>query len=153
DGSLLRYFYAFDPSFTGGVFVAAGDVNGDGGVDIVVGAGAGTNPGVGGFSGRTTALVADFSAVAPAFIGGVRVAVGAFNNDVAADLVVAAGPGGPPQVKVIDAARLGQVDGSGVIRDSALLRNIYAFDPSYTGGIYVAAGDVNGNGGMDLVVG
>ena len=44
DLSILASFFAYDPAFTGGVTVAAGDVNGDGLADIVTGAGAGGGP-------------------------------------------------------------------------------------------------------------
>ncbi len=38
---VLGNFFAFDPRFLGGVFVATGDVNGDGRDDMIVSAGAG----------------------------------------------------------------------------------------------------------------
>ena len=37
----LASFFAYDPAFTGGVFVAAGDVNNDGIDDIIAGSGSG----------------------------------------------------------------------------------------------------------------
>ena len=36
----LAGFFAYDPRFTGGVFITAGDVNGDGRADVITGAGA-----------------------------------------------------------------------------------------------------------------
>ena len=41
DLTLIRQAFVFDPSFTGGVHVAAGDVNGDGYADLIVGGGTG----------------------------------------------------------------------------------------------------------------
>lgn len=67
----------------------------------------------------------------PGFTGGVRVAVGDVNGDGFADLITGLGPGGPPRVRVFD-GRTGQQ-----------LYDFFAFEASYTGGIYVAAGDVN----------
>jgi hypothetical protein len=128
-------------AFTGGVYVAAGDVNGDGFADVVVGADAGTSPQIQVFDGRTYALLANFYAFnAPQFRGGVRVAVGDVNGDGKADIVVAAGKGGGPQVQVYDGATLSAIG------------NWYAFNaPGFTGGVYVGAGDMNGDGFADVI--
>jgi hypothetical protein len=72
--ALVRSFFAYDPGFTGGVFVAAGD--GPGGTVIATGAGAGDGPVVKVFDGVTLATIASFSALAPGFTGGVPVAIG-----------------------------------------------------------------------------
>src|SRR6185312_12451978 len=77
-GQLLRQFWAFDPNFTGGVYVAAGDVNGDGFADIICGADAGGGPNVTVFSGKDNAqtrLMAFFP-YDMNFTGGVRVSSG-----------------------------------------------------------------------------
>jgi hypothetical protein len=69
-------FYAYDPTFPGGVSVAVGDVNGDGVAEIITGAGPGGGPHVKAFSlaGGVVTEVAGFYAYDPAFPGGVRVA-------------------------------------------------------------------------------
>ena len=164
-GKVLAQFYAFSPSFTGGVFVAVGDVNGDSTPDIIVGAGAGGGPAVKVIDGTKlgqvdasgeiadSALLASFYAYNPSFGGGVTVAAGDFNGDGIDDIVTGAGPGGGPAVTVIDGTKLGQVGASGEIENSAQLASFYAYTPSFAGGVFVAVGDVNGDGVPDLITG
>jgi hypothetical protein len=143
----LASFFAYDPAFTGGVFVAAGDVNNDGIPDVVTGADAGGGPHVRVFSGAAfPALVdlASFLAYDPAFSGGVRVALGDVNGDGVTDIVTAAGPGGGPHVRVFSGAAL-----PGLVE----LAGFFAYDPAFTGGVFVAAGDVDGDGVADVVTG
>jgi len=103
DGTLLRTFTPYG-AFLGGVFVAAGDVSGDGFADIVTGAGEGGGPHVQVFDGVTGAVRLSFMAYEPSFGGGVRVAVGDVNGDGRADIIAGAGPGRPAAVRVFDAA-------------------------------------------------
>jgi ligand-binding sensor domain-containing protein len=68
-------FYAYDPAFSDGVFVAAGDVTGDGIAELITGAGPGGGPHVRVWSLTPVGLVevSSFFAYDPAFRGGVRV--------------------------------------------------------------------------------
>jgi hypothetical protein len=68
-----------------------------------------------------------------------RVDMGSFEFG-AGRVVVGAGPGGAPHVKVIGA--------SGVLELS-----FFAFDPGFTGGVHVATADVNGDTIDDIVAG
>jgi Domain of unknown function (DUF4394)/Bacterial Ig domain/FG-GAP-like repeat/FG-GAP repeat len=129
----IHSFMAFDPAFTGGVNVAAGDVNGDGFADIIVGAGAGGGPQVAVYDGKTGSLLQSFMAYDTGFHGGVSVAAGDYDGDGKADIVTGAGPGGGPQVAVYAGM-------SGTI-----LTSFYAFDSAFTGGVNVAAGQFDMN--------
>lgn len=140
-GSLLMSFNAFPGFFRGGVYVAAGDVNGDGKADIIVAPDAGAPPIVRVFDSNTGNLLKSFFAYAPTFTGGVRVAAGDVTGDGLADIITGAGPGAAGgHVKVFDGA-LGQE-----------VKSFLAF-PGFTGGVYVAAGDVNNDQHDDLIVG
>src|SRR5262249_58835834 len=57
-------------TFGGGVRVAAADVNGDGFMDIVTGAGPGGGPHVKVYSGKDGSLLRSFYAYEPTFAGG-----------------------------------------------------------------------------------
>lgn len=74
DGLELQGFMAYDPRFTGGVYVAAGDFDLDGRADIVTAAGAGGGPHVRVFSGKDQHEIAGLMAYDPQFSGGVYVA-------------------------------------------------------------------------------
>ena len=76
-GAETHGFFAFAPSFTGGVRVAAGDVNGDGHADIIAGAGPGGAPEVRVIDPTTNTLLSAVLAYTPAFTGGVFVATAA----------------------------------------------------------------------------
>src|SRR5207247_4495736 len=122
------------PGFSGGVFVAAGDFNKDGISDIVVGPDSGAQPNVKVFDGANLNVILSFLAYDPTYTGGVRVAAGDVNGDGVADIITGAGPGGAPHVKVFDGT------------NGSLLQSFFAYAPGFTGGVYVAAGDVNGDG-------
>ena len=65
NASLFAY-----PGFTGGVRVAAGDVNGDGVADFITGPGAGAGPNVKLFHGTTLATIDSFNAFGAGFTWG-----------------------------------------------------------------------------------
>src|SRR5687767_13503106 len=87
--------------FTGGVRVAAGDVNGDGLDDIITAAGPGGNGHVKVFNANG-ALLASFFAYGPSFNGGVFVGSGDVNNDNVDDIITGADSGVGPHVKVFN---------------------------------------------------
>jgi streptogramin lyase len=147
--AVLSSFFALTPSFTGGVSVALGDVNGDGILDVIVGAGPGAGPQVVVVDGTKlsqvqstgqiapAALLSSFFAFAPGFTGGVFVSGGLTAGGTAFNLIVGAGPGAGPQVEVIDGTKLSQLLANGQIGSSALLSNFYALPATFTGGVRV----------------
>lgn len=147
-----RAFAAYNSGFSGAVFVAVGDVNGDGRADIVTGAGEGGGPHVQVFDGLDLFPGRDLASVVPkprmgffafeaAFRGGVAVAIADLDGDGREEIVVGAGPGGGPRVSAYDAV------------DLSVRANFFAYDPGFRGGVLVTAGDVDGNGRDEIVTG
>jgi hypothetical protein len=141
-------FLAYDPAFAGGVFVAVGDVDGaltgsvGGGfkrAEIVTTAGASHVKVFGGgelAAGPGTGIPPDtVFAISPGeqarfqafggFQGGARVTTADRNNDGAADLLLGAGPGAAPHVRVVSFQGLAELD------------SFLAFDPLFSGGVFV----------------
>jgi hypothetical protein len=137
---LLGSFHPF-PHYNGGLYVAAGDVNGDGRADVIVSQGENSPSHVRVFSGANGALLEDFRPYAKGFNGGVRVAAGDVNGDGKAEVIVAPAGGGAKQVKVFNGLT------------GAMLSSWTPFANALAGGLYVAAGDINGDGIADLVAG
>jgi hypothetical protein len=137
-GALEQSFNAYGPGQTDGVFVAAGDINGDGYADIICGTDVGAKPVVNVYSGKDLSLLSSFLADPEAGPNGVRVAAANFGNNYD-DIVTGAGPGGPPRVTVVDGLTGQQVS------------SYFAFPENFTGGIYVAAGNLGGTGQDDLI--
>ncbi|MBX7104188.1 MAG: FG-GAP-like repeat-containing protein [Gemmataceae bacterium] len=125
NGAMLRSFFAYSASFTGGVSVAAGDVDGDGKSDVIAGAMTRGGPHVEAFSGVTGSRIASFLVYDPVFTGGVNVAAADLNNDGRADFITGAGPGGGSHVRTFDAA------------NGEEMTSFLAFDAAFLGGVFV----------------
>ncbi len=150
--ALLGILNPFGGRSTLGVTVATGDVNGDGIEDVIVASGRGGKPIVEVYDGRTLRKLGSFEAYSTTFTGGVSVAVADVNGDGRADIITGAGVGSAAQVKVFSGTTLFDAQGK-IASAPPVIRNFFAFDTSFRGGVTVAAGDVNGDGKADIVVG
>ena len=137
---LLFNKLVYTSTLTGGVNVAAGDVNGDGIPDIITAPGPGGGPNVKVFDGQSGATIRDFLAYSSTFTGGVFVATGDFNGDQFADIVTSTGPGAGPHVRVFNG------------QNSSSLGSFFAYDTSFSGGVRVSTADITGDGVDDVIV-
>ncbi len=137
DGKLRFKFLAYADNFKGGARVAVGDVDGNGTLEIITGAGPGGGPHVRVFS-RLGRILFEFFAYHPAFRGGVSVASGDVDGDGQDEIITGAGPGGGPHLIIYNYR--GQIE-----------NQFFVFDPDSRSGINVAAGDIKGDGVVRIV--
>ncbi|HVE93599.1 MAG TPA: VCBS repeat-containing protein [Acidimicrobiales bacterium] len=132
-------FASFSPygDFTGGVNIAAGDVDGDGRDEIVTAADSGGGPHVRVWDVDGQTQIREklgWFAYNPGFTGGVSVAVAQLVGSNRAEVVTGAGPGGGPHVRIFDVS-------GGSARDAG---GWFAYAPGFNGGVNVAAGSLDG---------
>ena len=157
-GNTLASFQPFESSFTGGLYVAAADLDGDGRAEVVVTPDQGGGPIVAiyrgsqlaaGIGGEAAQLVRFSGIEDPAFRGGARVALGDVNGDGTTDLVVAAGFGGGPRMAIFN----GKDVSAGSPTPKKLVPDFFAYEADLRNGAFVAAGDINGDGAAELAFG
>ena len=154
-GDVIRSFFAYDPAFRGGVWVAAGDTTGDGLADIVTGSGGfERGPGLDGLPKPTRYLdmqrlrsvdvpvpsvgshvkvfsngadeISSFYAFPPNVTGGVRVGVVDADGDGVFEVLAASGQGSTPEISRFNTWGTG-------------LKNVRPFGDGEQGGIYLTA--------------
>ncbi|MFC1788021.1 hypothetical protein ACFLZY_02270, partial [Patescibacteria group bacterium] len=117
-GQLIREFFAYAQTYDRGVFVAMGDLDGDGDKEIVTGTDNGGGPHVRTFD-YTGRVLSSFFAYDEMFRGGVRLSLGSFGG-ATDSIITAAGPGGGPHIRVFNSN--GQAIG-GFFSDQEVDRN------------------------------
>jgi hypothetical protein len=147
----------FESSFTGGVYVAFGDINGDGRAEVIVTPDEGGGPVVAiydgakitaGGTGDAAQMIRFFGIDDPNFRGGARAASADINNDGYDDLVVAAGFGGGPRVAVFSGQSL--VGGS---EPAKFVGDFFVFEQTLRNGVFIGSGDLDGDDFADVIIG
>ncbi len=122
-----------------GAKVAAGDISGNGESEIIIGSGPGSEPEIKIFN-RAGKLIGRFFAYNRNFLGGMSVAVADLDGNGQGEIIVGAGPGGGPHVRIFD--QRGNLKGQ-----------FFAADLNFRGGVNVAAGSIDGRPGAKIVIG
>lgn len=137
-GRLLRSVAPFGEGWNKGLTLGFGKTGGA--TYVAVGAGQGASPYARLYNERLEPVTDAFMAYDPRFHGGVNVGVGDLDGDGSPEIVTGAGAGGGPHVRVFGT-------------DLAVKAQFFAYDPRFTGGVYVALGDVDGDGAQEIVTG
>jgi hypothetical protein len=151
---LVPPFDPFGGDFTGGGFVTTGDINNDGRDEFVVTPDQGGGPRVSIYSllanNSVLRRVNFFGIDDPNFRGGARAALGDVNNDGTPDLAVSAGFLGGPRTALFNGTSL-------LFSPTRLVSDFFAFPgrdaETLRNGVFVAAGDINGDGHAELIFG
>ncbi|HVL12524.1 MAG TPA: VCBS repeat-containing protein [Gemmata sp.] len=161
------------PGYTKLLSVTLGDVNRDGFADIIVATRGQKNGRIKIYDGKSAQLAGvDFSDESTwvdgsgnsrladgistpvlgrfqafgDYAGGLTVATGDVNNDGFEDVIVGTGKGVAARVRVFSG-------GVGELSNTPILGNmLLPFGNRYTGGVYIAAGDLDGDGRTDVLV-
>lgn len=131
-------FFAFDETSRSGVSVAVGNIDGKKGKEIIVGTGSGVEPRVRVFKKDGTFTDMEFVPFASTDLGGVSVATGNLDSDVADEIVMSIQSYGTPWVKVYNA-------------DNTIVSSFLAYDEGYYGGVVVTTADSNRNGIAEII--
>ncbi|MBU6293743.1 MAG: Ig-like domain repeat protein, partial [Planctomycetes bacterium] len=137
----LGGFFGFNSNFNSPISIAVGDINKDGKGDIMVAA-AGRNAGgvVRVYSGASFGqLLYQGSPYGERFGGGISLASGDVDGDGWADIISSPLSAGVARVVVVSG------------KTQSTIRNFLAQTPGYTGGISVAAADLNNDGLAEII--
>ncbi len=134
----FKEFAAWEKSAVNGGYLAAGDIDGDGADEFVVGSGLGMVSFVNIFEADGK-FIREIRPYADSFKGGVRVATGDVDGDGVDEIFTAPGPGIPSYVTVYS--------GKGEKRFQTT-----AYDKSFIGGAHIASIDMDVDGKADIVV-
>ncbi len=133
-GSVLYHWSVSEAA--GGVF-AAGDVDANGEDEVISAAAAGQEPFVS-IYGPDGTLRGRFLVFDRRFKGGFSLAVADINDDGFEEIIVGAGPGGGPHVRIFD-------------HKGSLRGQFFAFENSFRGGVNVASGNIDGQGAAEII--
>jgi hypothetical protein len=129
-------FYAYDPRFPGGSQIVNEDLNNDGELETVV-----ADKGKVEIFKANGSVFSSFYPLGKNYKKEISLAVGNVVGDAKKEIVIGAGSGIEPAVKIFDLA------------GNAVNQGWLAYDQNFKGGVKVALGDLNGDGYKEIVVG
>lgn len=138
---LINSFYPYGQNYSRGINLAVGNVQGDNQKEIITGTMNGAQPEVKVFDNRGNVINPGWMAYAPDFYGGVQVTLGDLNGNGYQEIVVGAGNGGGPHVRIFDY--------TGHLFDPGF----FPYDSNFRGGVNVTCADLNYDGKDEIITG
>lgn len=132
-------FFAYPENFRGGVKVAAGDVDKDNKMELVVAPESGEKPVIK-ILNQNGKLKKEFLAFNATFKTGMEIAVGDVNGDGKAEIVAAPHAGLMPKIKIFN-------------DQGVLLKSLVVYTAAFTGGVNIALADIDKDGKLDIITG
>ncbi len=136
--NLRLQFFAFESDFTGGVYVDSGDIDGDGSIDIVASPFSSRVPEVRIFN-RWGVLVNSFRAYNDNFQKGFKIVLADVDRDGKQEIITAPNAGGGPHIRIFN-------------KEGKLLKEFFAFNSMFRGGLDVAVYDIDLDKEMEIIV-
>ncbi len=137
-GRLIRSVSPFGESWNRNLTLGYGRAGGRS--YIAVGSAPGGVPYVRAYDAELEPITDAFLAYGEKFRGGVHVAIGDLDADGSPEIVTGAGAGGGPHVRVYGT-------------NQQVRAQFFAYSQKFTGGVYVAVGDVDDDGRQEIVTG
>lgn len=140
DGQLFFKLYPYGVNYTGVLRIAVGDLNNDGLYEIYTAPSAGFKEPIRVYTRHGEKTGGDFSPFGVAYSGGYQLALTKPTLTTPARLVVGSGSGIKPTITIFSA-------------EFKKVTSFAAFESSFTGGVNVATGDVDGDGVSEIIAG
>jgi len=134
-------FYPYTKKYQGKINFAVADLDNNKTLEIVTGTGLGGGPHIRIFDINGRLINPGFFAYAKNFRGGVKISLGDVNADGYKEIIVGAGTGGGPHIRIFN------------VNGQLIDPGFFAYPKNWRTGVNVAVGDVNGDGYAEIITG
>jgi hypothetical protein len=140
NGELYMRAHPYTANYRGEIRIAVGDLDNNGFSELFVAPGPGSALPIKVYARHGTQIKRDWYPFGEGYSGGYSLAVGALSGPFRSNLVIGAGVGSKPYVNIYD----WQYNKTG---------EWFAYETTFTGGVFVATGDLDGDGVDEIITG